>query len=221
MIMKNHTAPKNQTIGHRLFIACITALSVAFTTSLSRPAHADYIEPPNVPTNIRVPAGNKVFLVGHAVGTQQYFCRYPGTTAPWVLFGPQATLYDDDDKQIITHFLSPNPSPNDPLGSGTPRPTWQHSKDTSVVWAKKSTESSDSNFVEPGAIPWFLLEVVGDQDGPTDGDKLTATTFIQRLNTSGGVAPSTNCTLGDQALVDYEADYFFYRTAEDTTDNSD
>ena len=63
--------------------------------------------------------------------------------------------------------------------------------------------------------------MVGDQDGPTGGDKLTATTFIQRLNTSGGVAPSTNCTLGDQALVDYEADYFFYKDAEDTTDNSD
>jgi len=219
--MKNHTGPKNQTISHRLFIACVAALSVVFTVSSPRPSHADYIEPPTVPTDIRVPAGNQLFLVGHAEGTQQYICLKPGTTTPWVLFGPQATLFDDDGRQIITHFLSPNLSPNDPLGSGTPRPTWQHSKDNSAVWAKKKAESSDSNFVEPGAIPWFLLEVVGDQDGPTGGSKLTATTFIQRLNTFGGVAPSTNCTLGDQALVDYEADYFFYKAAEDNTDNGD
>ena len=214
--MNNSTTPKNQTTRHKLFIACVTALSVAFTVSLPQPSHADHITPPAVPADIRVPAGNKVFLVGHAVGTQQYICLNPEKATPWVLFGPQATLFDDDDKQVITHFLSPNP-----LEGGKPRPTWQHSKDTSAVWAKKNTESSDSNFVEPGAIPWFLLEVVGDQDGPTGGDKLTATTFIQRLNTSGGVAPSTNCTLGDQALVDYEADYYFYKAAEDTTDNGD
>ena len=142
--MKTNALSKNQTTRHHLFIACVTALSVAFMGSLSRPSHADYIEPPTVPTDIQVPAGNQLFLVGHAVGTQQYFCRYPGTTTPWVLFGPQATLFDDDGRQIITHFLSPNPSPNDPLGSGTPRPTWQHSRDSSAVWAKKNTESSDS-----------------------------------------------------------------------------
>lgn len=54
-----------------------------------------------------------------------------------------------------------------------------------------------ANLVErafPSAIPWLLLEVVGEQDGPTGGHKLTETTFIQRLNTSGGVAPSTGCT---------------------------
>jgi hypothetical protein len=189
---------------------------VAFTTSLPWPSHADYIEPPTVPADIRVPAGNKLFLVGHAVGTQQYICLKPGTTTPWVLFGPQASLFDDNDKQVITHFLSPNP-----LEGGKPRPTWQHSKDTSAVWAKKNAESSDPNFVEPGAIPWFLLEVVGDQDGPTGGHKLTATTFIQRLNTSGGVAPSTSCTLGEQKLVDYEADYFFYKAAKSDGDDND
>jgi hypothetical protein len=67
--------------------------------------------------------------------------------------------------------------------------------------------------------------VVGAQDGPTDGHKLTATTFIQRLNTSQGVAPSTGCTLsanvGKKALVDYEADYFFYKAADRDTDGDD
>jgi hypothetical protein len=76
--------------------------------------------------------------------------------------------------------------------------------------------SSDPEFVEPGAIPWLLLKVVGADPGPTGGKRLTRTTFIQRLNTMGGVAPapSTRCTqsidVGNKALVPYTADYIFY-----------
>jgi hypothetical protein len=44
---------------------------------------------------------------------------------------------------------------------------------------------------------------------------LTKTTFIQRLNTSGGVAPMTACpVVGQQLLVPYTADYFFYKAAK-------
>jgi hypothetical protein len=56
--------------------------------------------------------------------------------------------------------------------------------------------------------------VVGAQNGPTHGDRLTATTFIQRLNTLGGSAPSSGCAqladVGKKAFVPYSADYFFY-----------
>jgi hypothetical protein len=99
-----------------------------------------------------------------------------------------------------------------------PRATWQHSRDTSAVWAMASETSSDPAFVESNAIPWLLLDVVGDQDGPTGGDKLSETTFIHRLNTSGGVAPSTGCTqstdVGKRAFVPYTADYFFYKDSK-------
>ena len=61
------------------------------------------------------------------------------------------------------------------------------------LWAMAIASSSDLNFFESGAIPWLLLQVVGAEPGPTGGDKLTGTTFIQRLNTSGGIAPSTGC----------------------------
>ena len=225
--MKNCNAPENQTTRRILPIACATALAAAFAVSLPQPAHADPVTPPPVPSNIQVPEGNKAFLEGYAVGTQDYICLpcpnaiTPAATCPasgfaWAFFGPQATLFNDDDQQVITHFLSPNP-----LESGTPRATWQHSRDTSTVWAKlfvPTSSSSDPAFVAPGAIPWLLLQVVGAQDGPTGGHKLTATTFLQRLNTSGGVAPSTGCTLstdvGTKALVPYTADYFFYKAAE-------
>jgi hypothetical protein len=211
--MKNCNAPQNQTTRHILLIACATALAVAFMVSLPQPTHADHVTPPPVPPNIQVPAGNKAFLEGHAVGTQDYICLPSGSDFAWTFFGPQATLFNDDDKQVvITHFLSPNP-----FEGGTPRATWQHSQDTSTVWAMTTASSSESSFVAPGAIPWLLLQVVGAQDGPTGGHKLTATTFIQRLNTSGGVAPSTGCTLstdvGKKALVPYTADYFLYKAA--------
>jgi Protein of unknown function (DUF3455) len=56
--------------------------------------------------------------------------------------------------------------------------------------------------------------MAGVQEGPTGGDTLTAVTFIQRLNTAGGVAPSTGCSMstdvGAKAFVPYTADYFFY-----------
>jgi hypothetical protein len=57
--------------------------------------------------------------------------------------------------------------------------------------------------------------VVDAQNGPTGGDKLTETTYIQRLNTIGGIAPSTGCTqatdVGKRAFVPYTADYFFFK----------
>ena len=83
----------------------------AFAISVPQPAHADTVTPPPVPANIQVPAGNTAFLVGHAVGTQNYICLPSGARrSPWTLFTPQATLFDDDDKQVITHFFSPNPA---------------------------------------------------------------------------------------------------------------
>lgn len=193
-----------------LRLAYVAALAVAFTISLRQSAHADRVTPPPVPSNINVAAGKKAFLEGHAIGTQDYICLPSGAGFAWTFFGPQATLFDGPDKQVATHFLSPNP-----FESGTPRATWQHSKDTSTVWAVATASSSDPAFVAPGAIPWLLLQVVGAQEGPTGGDKLSAATFIHRLNTSGGVAPSTGCTVstdvGKKALVPYTADYFFYR----------
>ncbi len=213
--MKHSYAVEKQTMRHILLTACAAALAAACMLALPRPAHADKVTPPPVPPNIEVPAGNQPFLVGHAVGTQNYVCLPSDTGVAFKLFTPQATLFKDNDKQISTHFFSPNPFEN-----GTIRATWQDSRDTSSVWGQGKPEysSSDPNFVAPGAIAWLLVKVVGAQDGPKGGDALTATTYIQRLNTSGGVAPATGCAeatdLGKQAFVPYEADYYFYRAAK-------
>ena len=196
-------------------IACAAALAVAFTVSLQQPTRAADGPPPPLPAAIQVPAGNKLFLVGHAVGTQNYVCLPLGDGVKFTLFTPQATLFSDGkQEQVTTHYFSPNPAQDNAI-----RATWQHSRDTSTVWAEvqDNHSSTDPAFVAPGAIPWLLLTVVGFKDGPTGGDLLSGTKFIQRLNTSGGVAPATGCSsptdVGNKAFVPYTADYYFYKAA--------
>jgi hypothetical protein len=211
--MKEFTAPEDRTMRHVLGIARAVALALALTASLPRPSQAAPAAPPPVPAEVRVPAGHKPFLVGHAVGTQNYVCLPAGDGVRFALSTPQATLFDGG-KQLTTHYFSPNPAE-----SGTVRATWQHSRDTSTVWGqvKPGNASSDPEYVAPGAIPWLLVTVVGAEDGPDGGDKLTKTTFIQRLNTAGGVAPATGCSspadIGRQAFVPYTTDYYFYKQA--------
>ena len=44
---------------------------------------------------------------------------------------------------------------------------------------------------------------------------LSNTTYIQRVNTTGGMAPATGCSqagnVGALTMVPYTADYFFYK----------
>jgi hypothetical protein len=223
--MKNCNAPESKTTRRILPIACAAALGMAFTVSLAQAAHAAPIEivVPPVPPNLEVDAGFKPFLVGHAFGTQNYVCSKSGAGVKYVLFTPEATLFSDDGTQIITHYFSPNPDPSDPntsatvVADGAIRATWQD-KDTSTIWAKLHVDpikGPGSATMDRNAIAWLLLDVVGAEVGPTGGDKLTPTKFVQRLSTQGGLQPSTGCSslddAGNQAFMPYTADYFFYK----------
>jgi hypothetical protein len=187
----------------------LAALAGACLALLPQGLYAHDLPLPRLPHEIEVPAGHRPFLLGHATGTQNYMCLPSDSGFTWVFVGPQATLFNDAERQIITHFLSPNPEEED-----TARATWQHSRDTSTVWAKQIASHPKS--LE--AIPWLLLEVVGADFGPTRGDSLTQTTYIQRVHTSGGLAPTTGCTQASEvrtrAFVPYIADYIFYKTSE-------
>ena len=181
---------------------------------------------PSAPAIITPPPENSAFLVGHGVGTQGYVCLPSGTGASWTVNNarPEATLFTNifgAAVQIITHFLSPNTNPNEfspnPLRFGDV--TWQSSFDSSKVWAQKQhsiTAGSDLNSCPNfGAIDCLLLQVIGAEEGPTGGKILTKTTFIQRLNTKGGSAPTDGCfvssDVGKQTLVPYSAEYVFFR----------
>ncbi len=209
-------APKNGTARGIRIAACAAALAAAFAVSQPQPAHAQQVTVPPVPFGLEAPEGNKAFLVGHAVGTQNYICLPSGAGVSFQLFTPEATLFNDDDGQIITHFFSENPDE-----AGRPiRASWESSRDTSMIWAALFPQEglNGSASVSDDAIAWLLLKVVGHRDGPTGGDKLSETTFVQRLSTSGGRPPSTGCSstadIGNKAFVPYTADYFFYRKVD-------
>jgi hypothetical protein len=139
---------------------------------------------------------SRLFLVVHAIGVQKYTCQADGT---WLFTDPEATLYKTTGvpKPIGTHFLN----------FATGRPVWQLKDGSSVEAARTATA-----FGGAGNIPWLLLQAVVPTAG-SDGDRLTSTTWVQRLNTSGGVAPAGTCAPGDRIAVPYTADYFFWSAA--------
>ena len=127
--------------------------------SVTQVAHAGP-PAPEVPGEIQVDEGNKVFLVGHAVGVQIYTCN--GIT--WSSAVPRANLYNDHGKLIITHFRGP---------------TWQAQDGSQAVGTVVNKVNLDRS-----AIDWVLLSTK-TTPGP-DGDRLVDTTFIQRIHTAGG-----------------------------------
>ena len=227
--------PKETARVRSLYVAALV-LACAFGTVTN--AAAQKITSPTTPALITPPAGNSAFLVGHAlVGTQGYVCLPKGSGASWTVkpARPEATLFTTvfgQDFQIITHFLSPDTNPNEaapnplPFGSAT----WQSSFDSSKVWAQVPLSNSttppspasipagsDPSCPNTGSIACLLLQSIGSLQGPTGGKFLTQTTFVQRLNTKGGSAPDdadgcgSTTNVGNQRLVPYTADYYFFR----------
>ena len=197
----------------QLFIAGLIVLGAGSSPAMGQTG-APVGSVPDVPPNLEVEAGFVLFSKGHATGTQNYVCLPAANGGvAWKFVSPTATLFvpiKSFQAQLASHFLSPNPDEG-----GTLRATWQHSGDTSSVWAMPVEQSDDSDYVEPGAIPWLLLQVVGSEPGPKGGGALARTKYIQRVNTSGGKAPATGCTqigeVGTRRFVPYSADYLFYR----------
>jgi len=168
-------------------VTALAALPLAPAAQAGPPA-------PDVPGKIQVPDGNKVFLVGHAIGVQIYSCNATSSGFAWGFVAPRADLYGDNGKLIITHFAGP---------------TWQ-AKDGGKVVGRRV----DGVRVDATAIDWLLLSAASTAAGP-DGDRLVKTTFIQRINTTGGLAPAAaDCnatTAGTVVEVPYTADYYFWK----------
>ena len=170
----------------RLLLAGAVALAAAL--SATQVAHAGP-PAPDVPGEIQVDEGNKVFLIGHAVGVQIYTCD--GVT--WSSAVPRARLYGDNGKLIITHFRGP---------------TWQAKDGSQAVGTVVSKVNLDRS-----AIDWVLLSTRTTPG--LDGDRLVDTTFIQRIHTAGGVTPpAADCnaaTASKVVEVPYTADYVFWK----------
>ncbi len=215
--MSDNVNQKTNARVRSLFAAALVLACAFGTVTLA----AAQVTPPPTPTDIAVPAGNSAFLVGHAFGSQGYTCLPTSTGgAAWnPTARPEATLFASffgHLVQIITHFQSinenPKPGVTPPLSGNA---TWQGSLDSSRVWAVKvkgiDAGSDPASCPNSGSIQCLLLQSVGNKKGATGGNLLADTTFIQRLNTSGGAVPTSVCTVGQTQLVPYTADYFFFR----------
>src|SRR5829696_5945752 len=172
-------------------ITVVAALIAA--VAVGPPAHAAPAVP-DVPAKIAVQDGHKPFLLGHASGVQIYTClTLPGGYA-WSPATPRADLRDDNGTVIVHRFAGPS---------------WQ-AKDGSLVRASRV----DGVTVDPTAIAWLLLKANTPAAG-ADGDRLTATSYIQRLATTGGLTPpAADCNAagaGSTREIPYTADYLFWK----------
>jgi len=175
----------------RFAVACATAVAATVAFAAAAAASPD---PQTAPGDVLDPRtyspDSRLYLVLHATGVQKYTCQANGT---WLFTDPEADLFKTTgaSKEAGTHFLN----------FATGRPVWQLEEGTSVEAARTQSASGGA-----GNIPWLLLQAVDTSHG-----RLGHTTWIQRLNTSGGVAPAGSCTPGATAAVPYTADYFFWR----------
>jgi hypothetical protein len=165
----------------RLLLAAV----LAATAALPAAALAGPAAPP-VPGDIAVPAGHKPYLVAHAEGVQIYACD----GSAWKLLAPRAILTRANGKVLGSHYGGP---------------TWE-ARDGSVVVAARDGGVK----VGPTAIDWLRLKATSTAAGP-DGDRLTRTSYIQRIRTVGGLAPAGSCAAGSSVEVPYSADYVFYK----------
>lgn len=167
----------------------VGALALLLGSGLSASAGTDN-RAPEVPDQIAVDSTtNKIQFHGFGVGFQVY--TWNGTD--WGRAVPEATLFVGN-APLVDHFAGP---------------TWESPSGSRVQGAVVNAVIMDTN-----AIPWLLLSAVPDK---TVGPGIFAdTTFIQRVNTTGGKAPFENGTfVGQVAKVPYTADYFFYRQSND------
>lgn len=145
--------------------------------------------PPLPSSTLAVPAGNKVAFHYDATGVQIYTCTSTATGYSWVFKAPEATLYAKHGGVAGKHYAGP---------------TWESIDGSTVVGSKLAAFTAD-----PTAIPELLLQAVSH----TGDGRMTDVTYVQRLDTVGGLAPTAGCDatqVGVTARVDYTATYYFY-----------
>lgn len=143
-----------------------------------------------IPEQIKVPAGYSPILTTHAKGDQIYQCTLNKGEYAWETQAPDAKLFDAQGNIVGNH---------------TAGPLWEYKEGSRVVG--RVVNKID---MAPGkAISWLLVEVVSHK-----GNGLFSNvSFINRINTHGGLPPSSGCEanhLGSEKRVAYTADYVFY-----------
>jgi hypothetical protein len=139
-----------------------------------------------VPPELTPPAGNVLSSVFGATGVQVYRC----TAGAWTFTEPAAELHGRSltgrVARSLIHFRGPS---------------WESTEDGSLVEAAVAASSPS-----PGTIPQLLLKATKNRGSGILGD----VTYVQRIQTHGGAAPSGSCEEGTSAGVPYQAVYRFF-----------
>ena len=180
-----------RSIGSMLLTTLLLVVGHALIVPMS--VSASSAVPPTVPDTIAVPAGSALLFSRHATGAQIYECQ----NGEWALHAPRALLFDPVSNLADgIHYGG--------IDRGlTPGPWWESTEDGSRVRGAKTGEAASPN---AHSIPQLRLEVKERQGSGA----FTPVSYIQRLNTVGGLAPSGRCKAGAERWVPYTADYYFY-----------
>ena len=174
---------------------CVDSTAAPVETSSTR-ENIEFQCPANVPASLAPNLGTDLAFAMNAQGVQRYACVQSTTGYAWTFVAPAADLFTDDDPRFAIHHFA--------------GPTWLASDSSSVLAAKAAGATVDAT-----AIPWLLLNVVSH--GGADDGRMSDIVQIQRLQTTGGLAPATGCDanhVGMQQDVLYTARYFFYRASD-------
>ena len=170
----------------------LSTITAAIALSACASAPMMKVDNAALPEPVRVPAGQKVMMSTTGVGEITYECREKKDMAgahEWAFVGPVATLHSGDKKAVGKYYAGP---------------TWE-ANDGSKVTGKQLAVSPAA----PGNIPLQLVKT----DPAMGAGAMTGVSYIQRLNTKGGVAPAMACdamSKGKRQQVAYQADYVFY-----------
>ena len=146
---------------------------------------------------VEVPAAlnpNKlsIFRVVSATGVQVYTCtRNPAGATAWILKGPDAQLFDPQNKPVGKHYAGP---------------TWEGLDGGKVVGEVKTSMPAPVD----KAVPWLLLDAKSHEGSGA----FTQAQGIVRMGTTGGTAPGDGCDqtrAGQELRVPYTAIYVFLK----------
>ena len=146
--------------------------------------------PVSVPAALVPPDGNKLTSVFKAKGVQIYSC----TNGAWgPLLEPAATLTGLSLSPLkpatALHFRGPS---------------WESDEDGSLI---EGTSPVSAPSTTPNSIAQLLVTAKTTRgDGVFGG-----VTYVQRLSTVGGVAPTSACAAGETKAVPYKAVYRFFK----------
>ncbi|MEO6407317.1 MAG: DUF3455 domain-containing protein [Burkholderiaceae bacterium] len=176
----------------------VTAAAAVLSACASAPMSTHMAAPmmmvdnATLPEPVRVPPGQKIRMTATGVGDLSYECREKKDMAgqhEWVFVGPVANLMSSDRKVVGKYYAGP---------------TWE-SADGSKITGKQLAVAPGGT----GNIPFQLVKT----EPAMGAGAMTGVTYIQRINTKGGVAPAMACDaagMGKKQTVPYQADYVFY-----------